>query len=81
MTPSAKVSRVGEAPSPLRATAIAPTAATPQNPISSSKASRYPSSSPSAAASEGTTNTGSAPGGYSSPKSRYGTSPFATASP
>ena len=53
--------------------------AAPQAAISHSNASRKPSSS--SLTSAGSTNTGSAPGGYSGRMSRYGTAPSSIASP
>ena len=65
--------------SPASATPVSNTMAAPQAAISHSKTSRKPSSS--SLRSAGSTNTGSAPGGYSGRMSRYGTDPSSIALP
>ena len=69
--PSPSVSRPGPASSDNRAESTNRTANSPQTAITSSNPSRYAPMSPSGErSSDGTAKTGSAAGGYSSPKSR-----------
>ena len=80
-SPSAAAIRGQLAPSDASAQAIPAIIASPHSAISGSNLRRYVSRSPRRAPSAGSTNAGSAAGGYSTRKSRYGTLPSAIASP